>query len=213
MRARCAPPGTRSRRWIAAAASASPTATSRRPAPPALAGAISGALHNLDVRLLLEPGRWLVGPTGVLLAGVVLVKQTAGARFVVLDAAMNDLIRPAMYEAWHGIVPLSAVDAVGPVASGRRRRPDMRIRRHVRASRALPPLAADARVAILDAGAYGSVMSSTYNARPVAAEVLVDGDRMVGDPRSAGARADLWHGERIPNSSGRWHEPRVPSRR
>ena len=58
---------------------------------------------------MIEPGRWLVGPAGMLLASVVLVKHTQGSRFVVLDAAMNDLVRPAMYDAWHGIVPVSAV--------------------------------------------------------------------------------------------------------
>ena len=85
------------------------------PLPAALAGAIRGALHNLDVRIVLEPGRWLVGPAGVLLASVILAKHTQGSRFIVLDAAMNDLIRPAMYEAWHGLVAVSAVDAVAPL--------------------------------------------------------------------------------------------------
>ena len=65
---------------------------------------------------MLEPGRWLVGPAGVLLASVILAKRAQGNRFIVLDAAMNDLVRPAMYEAWHGIVPVAAVDAVAPVA-------------------------------------------------------------------------------------------------
>ena len=90
---------------------------------------------------------------------------------------MNDLVRPAMYDAWHGIVPVSAVGrrrpgrpatVVGPVCESG----DTFAR-----SRLLPPLAPNARVAILDAGAYGAVMSSTYNARPLAAEVWVDGDR------------------------------------
>ena len=70
--------------------------------PAGLAAAMKGAFHNLDVRLIMEPGRWLVSP-----AGVLLVKQTPHEPFVVLDAAMNDLVRPAMYDAWHGIVPLS----------------------------------------------------------------------------------------------------------
>ncbi len=101
------------------------------PLPAALAGAIRGALHNLDVRIVLEPGRWLVGPAGVLLASVILAKQTQGSRFIVLDAAMNDLIRPAMYDAWHGIVPVSAVDAVRPGGAGRRGGPGLRERRHL----------------------------------------------------------------------------------
>ena len=86
------------------------------PGPEALAGAIKAAFHNLDVRVALEPGRWLVGPAGVLLASVILQKQSPGNRFVVLDAAMNDLVRPAMYDAWHGIVPVSAAAAVAPVS-------------------------------------------------------------------------------------------------
>ena len=83
------------------------------PSPAALAGAIKQAFQTLDVRLAMEPGRWLVGPAGVLLASVILVKRTRGEPFVILDAAMNDLLRPAMYDAWHGIVPVSAVDASG----------------------------------------------------------------------------------------------------
>ena len=85
------------------------------PSPAGLAAAMKGAFHDLDVRLAMEPGRWLVGPAGVLLASVVLVKQTASEPFVVLNAAMNDLVRPAMYDAWHGIVPVSPTDAVAPV--------------------------------------------------------------------------------------------------
>jgi diaminopimelate decarboxylase len=115
----------------------------------------------------------------------------------VLDAAMNDLVRPSMYDAWHGIVPLSAADAVatpracsvvGPVCESG----DTFAR-----SRALPPLGADARVAILDAGAYGAVMSSTYNARPLAAEVWVDGGRwsVIRDRQPIEA---LWERERLP---------------
>ena len=81
----------------------------------------------------MEPGRWLIGPAGLLLASVVLVKQTPHEPFVVLDAAMNDLVRPAMYDAWHGIVPVSAIDASAPARPGHHRRPGLRKRRHVRA--------------------------------------------------------------------------------
>ncbi len=145
------------------------------PAPEALAGAIRAAFHNLDVRVALEPGRWLAGPAGVLLASVVLQKQSPGARFVVLDAAMNDLVRPAMYDAWHGIVPLSAADAVAPVSPADIVGPVCESGDTFARDRLLPSLGPGARVAILDAGAYGAVMSSPYNARPRAAEVLVDG--------------------------------------
>jgi diaminopimelate decarboxylase len=167
------------------------------PSPAGLAAAIKAAFHNLDVRLAMEPGRWLVGPAGALLASVVLVKQTPFEPFVVLDAAMNDLVRPSMYGAWHGIVPVSAVDAVtaarpcsvvGPVCESG----DTFAR-----SRCLPPLAPNSRVAILDAGAYGAVMSSTYNARPLAAEVWVDNGRwsVIRDRQPIEA---LWERERLP---------------
>ncbi len=102
------------------------------PSPAGLAAAMKGAFHDLDVRLAMEPGRWLVGPAGVLLASVILVKQTPSEPFVVLDAAMNDLVRPAMYDAWHGIVPVSA-DRRGcarqAMLGGR---PGLRKQRHVR---------------------------------------------------------------------------------
>ena len=84
------------------------------PTPAGLASAMKCAFGGLDVRLAVEPGRWLVGPAGLLLASVVLIKQTPHEPFVVLDAAMNDLIRPAMYDAWHGIIPVSASDAIAP---------------------------------------------------------------------------------------------------
>ena len=167
------------------------------PSPAGLAAAIKGAFHNLDVRLAMEPGRWLVGPAGVLLAEVVLVKQTQPEPFVVLDAAMNDLVRPAMYDAWHGIVPVSAVDAVAPVRPTSVVGPVCESSDTFARSRLLPSLAPDARVAILDVGAYGVVMSSTYNARPLAAEVWVDkgGWSVIRDRQPTEA---LWEKERLP---------------
>jgi diaminopimelate decarboxylase len=164
------------------------------PGPDALAGAIKAAFHNLDVRVALEPGRWLVGPAGVLLASVVLRKQSGATRFVVLDAAMNDLIRPSMYDACHGIVPVSAADAVAPcdVVGPVCETGDTFAR-----ERLLPMLAQGALVAILDAGAYGAVMSSPYNARPRAAEVLVDGGVWT-TIRPRQTHAALWADEVIP---------------
>jgi len=167
------------------------------PGPAGLAAAMKAAFHNLEVHLAIEPGRWLVGPAGILLASVVLLKQAASVPFLVLDAAMNDLVRPAMYDAWHGIVPVAAADAglptrpmdvVGPVCESG----DTFAR-----SRGLPLLSPHARVAILDAGAYGAVMSSTYNARPFAAQVWVDGDRwsVIRDRQSVDA---LWEREHLP---------------
>jgi len=168
------------------------------PLPSALAGAIRGTLHNRDVRVVVEPGRWLVAPAGVLLSSVVIAKQLQDSRFVVLDAAMNDLIRPAMYDAWHGIVPVSAVDAVGPLSSADIVGPVCEAGDTFARGRMLPPLAAGARVAILDAGAYGSVMSSSYNARRPAAEVMVDGSNW-SVIRERPSYADLWRSETVPH--------------
>lgn len=159
------------------------------PSPLAFAHLLRETLGPLGATLMMEPGRWLVGPAGLLLARVILEKQGASRRFVILDAAMNDLIRPALYESWHAIVPVSAAcwhaplapaDVVGPVcesgdtfASGRM----------------LPALAPGETVAILDAGAYGAVMSSTYNARPLAAAVMVQAGEVAVIRRRQGVEA------------------------
>jgi diaminopimelate decarboxylase len=168
------------------------------PSPAGLAAAIKGAFHNLDVRLAMEPGRWLVGPAGVLLASVVLVKQTPHEPFVVLDAAMNDLVRPAMYDSWHAIVPVSPTDAVAPVRPCTVVGPVCESSDTFARSRALPPLAPNAYVAILESGAYGAVMSSTYNARPLAAEVWVDAGRWSVIRERQPVEA-LWAAERLPS--------------
>jgi diaminopimelate decarboxylase len=166
--------------------------------PTAFAGALRAAFAGMGLSLIVEPGRWLVGPAGVLLASVVLVK--GGGRFVVLDAAMNDLVRPAMYDAWHGIVPLDAaaavlegapVDIVGPVCET-----GDTFARH----RLLAPVRSGAVVAILDAGAYGAVMSSTYNARPFAPIAMLDRSSW-SVIRDRQLHEGLWAGERIPGSS------------
>ncbi len=166
--------------------------------PAAFAGAIRATLGGLDLQLAVEPGRWLVGTAGLLLASSVLVKSTGARRFVVLDAAMNDLLRPAMYDAWHGIVPVSAVDAAQPAAPCDVVGPVCESGDTFARGRALPPLGRNARLAILDAGAYGSVMSSTYNARPLAAEVLVDGARW-SVIRARQPLESLWAGETVPD--------------
>jgi len=166
--------------------------------PAALAGALRGAFHNLDVQLLLEPGRWLIGPAGVLLASVVLVKRTPGARFVVLDAAMNDLVRPAMYDAWHGILPISPVAALAPASPADIVGPVCETGDTFARARMLADVAAGDFVALLDAGAYGAVMSSTYNARPLAAAAMVDGERWAAiRPRQD--FAELWAHEAVPD--------------
>ena len=165
--------------------------------PAAFAGAIAHAFGGMDLQLMIEPGRWLAGPAGVLLASVVLTKTTGRRRFVVLDAAMNDLVRPSLYDAWHGIVPLSPVDALAATAEADVVGPVCETGDTFARSRALPPLASGSQVAILDTGAYGSVMSSTYNARPLAAQIMVDGDRWsVISPRQK--LAALWADETVP---------------
>ncbi len=166
-------------------------------APAAFAGAVKATLGPLGLKLMFEPGRFLVGPAGVLLASVVLAKRSGNHRFVILDAAMNDLIRPSMYEAWHGILPVAAgafhaplapADVVGPVCETGDTFTRMRD---------LPPLGPGDGVVLLDAGAYGAAMSSTYNARPLAAEVMVDGSEYaVIRPRQA--IEALWAHEAVP---------------
>ncbi|HXJ85440.1 MAG TPA: diaminopimelate decarboxylase [Candidatus Binatia bacterium] len=142
----------------------------------AYAAAIAAPLRKLQVRLLLEPGRAIIGPAGLLLTRIVYKKANNGKRFWIVDAAMNDLIRPALYGAFHEIVPVKlpisgperreTVDIVGPVCESG----DFLAR-----DREMPSLEEGDLVAILDAGAYGMVLASNYNTRPRAAEVLVTG--------------------------------------
>jgi diaminopimelate decarboxylase len=139
------------------------------------AAAIEDALDGFGGRLLLEPGRFLVAQAGALLARVLHVKQNGKKTFVVVDAAMNDLIRPALYQAHHEIVPLRrrlgrkrVVDVVGPVCETG----DFFAR-----DRSLAPVKAGDLLALLDSGAYGMAQSSNYNSRPRAAEVLIEGSK------------------------------------
>lgn len=143
------------------------------PSPLAFAHLLRETLGSLGLPLMLEPGRFLVGPAGLLLARVILEKQGAARRFVILDAAMNDLIRPSLYEAWHAIVPVSAARWRAPLAPADVVGPVCESGDTFAGGRLLPALAPGELVAILDAGAYGAVMSSTYNARPLAAAVMV----------------------------------------
>jgi len=167
----------------------------RRITPEDYAAAIVPALAPLGLRILFEPGRFLVGNAGALLSTVQYVKTTPAKTFTIVDAAMNDLIRPALYEGWHEIVPLKKSDAprapmdvVGPVCeSGDFFAQD----------RELAPLASGERIALLSAGAYGFVMSSNYNARPLLPEVLVDG-KETHLIRKRQSLDDLIAGEAIP---------------
>ena len=149
------------------------------------AAALEDALGDFDGRLLIEPGRFLVAQAGALVARVLYVKRNGKKTFVITDAAMNDLIRPALYQAYHEIVPVRPragkpriVDVVGPVCESG----DFFAR-----DRKLAPVMAGDLVALLDAGAYGMAQSSNYNSRPRPAEVLVESV-------NAGARARLIRG-------------------
>jgi diaminopimelate decarboxylase len=140
------------------------------------AAALERSLDGLQVRLLLEPGRFLIAQAGALLARVLVVKRNGSKTFVITDAGMNDLIRPALYQAHHEILPViqnpkaqpAMVDIVGPVCETG----DFFAR-----DRELPEVKEGDLVAILDAGAYGMSLSSNYNSRPRPAEILVEGKR------------------------------------
>jgi len=167
--------------------------------PRTLAGVIAATLGRLDVRIMLEPGRWLVAPAGVLVSSVVRVKRMAegSSPFVVLDSAMNDLLRPSLYDAWHGVVPLSAHLGHAPLAAAHLVGPVCESGDTFARDRLLPALRPGDRVALLDVGAYGSVMSSTYNSRPLAAQALVDGGRWQTIRPRQPLHA-LWQDETIP---------------
>lgn len=139
--------------------------------------AVVDASAELDVELMIEPGRYLTGQAGVLLTRVVGTKQSPTKGFVIIDAAMNDLIRPALYQAYHAIVPVnrvaadaevSTVDVVGPVCESGD---------FLGLERAMPACETGSLLGVLSAGAYGMSMASNYNTRPLPAEVWVDGDR------------------------------------
>jgi diaminopimelate decarboxylase len=162
------------------------------PAPTELARALEAATADLGLELVIEPGRAIVGPAGLLLTRVAYTKAGDGREFALVDAAMNDLLRPALYGAWHDILAVSPrgdprpMDVVGPVCEsadflGKDRR---------------LAVTAGSLLAVADAGAYGFTMSSNYNSRPRCAEVMID----AGEPRLVRAREtfdDLTRGERL----------------
>lgn len=144
------------------------------PGPQAYAAMAAKVMAGIEAELAFEPGRVLAANAGVLLTRVIRIhERPEGPRFLILDAAMNDLIRPAMYEAWHDLRPVRArpgaplaYDIVGPVCESG----DTFAR-----ERALPPLEAGDLAAFFSSGAYGAVMASEYNSRPLVPEVLVKG--------------------------------------
>ena len=146
------------------------------PAPDAYAAMVKRVAHNLGCTLMFEPGRMIVGNAGILVTRVIYVKHGEAKHFVVIDAAMNDLIRPTLYEAHHDILPVVKVvgarsmvaDVVGPVCESGD---------YLALDRTLPAPKAGDLLAIMTAGAYGAVQSGTYNTRPLVPEVLVKDDQ------------------------------------
>lgn len=141
----------------------------------AYADAVRRTVAPLGLDLIFEPGRYLAAEAGVLLSRVIYVKEGLAKRFAIVDAAMNDLIRPTLYEAWMPVRPVAEptgdaawqpMDVVGPVCE---------TGDYLALDRSLPPLKAGDLVAVGGAGAYGAVMASTYNTRPLVAEVMVRG--------------------------------------
>jgi diaminopimelate decarboxylase len=165
------------------------------PSPAEYARVVRGALGDLGCELVIEPGRSIAGPAGVLVTRVLYEKTNEAKRFVVVDAAMNDLIRPALYQAYQEIEPVAPprevahrVDVVGPVCESA----DFLAR-----DRLLPAVERSELLAVRSVGAYGFAMSSNYNARPRAAEVLVRGERFAV-VRARETHEDLIRGEAIP---------------
>ena len=147
------------------------------PEPHAYAAMVKRVAHNLGCTLMFEPGRLIVGNAGILVARVIYVKHGEAKNFVIIDAAMNDLIRPTLYEAYHDILPVTqpapgartiVADVVGPVCESGD---------YLALERKLPEPKAGDLVAIMTAGAYGAVQSGTYNTRPLVPEVLVKGNQ------------------------------------
>jgi diaminopimelate decarboxylase len=167
--------------------------------PPSIAdflAMVARETAGLGCTLTFEPGRRLVGEAGVLVSEVILVKPGVSKTFVIVDAAMNDLIRPTLYEAWHEIVPVRErpgaatirCDIVGPICESGD---------FLAQDRDMAPLAAGDLIMIRSAGAYGAVMASTYNSRPLAPEVMVDGTRFaVTRPRPS--IEEMLSSERLP---------------
>ena len=145
------------------------------PHPDEYAKVVRETLGDLGLKIVMEPGRMIVGNAGILVTRVVFVKEGADKTFTIVDAAMNDLIRPTLYEAHHDIWPVDEhksemapvqQDIVGPVCE---------TGDYLATDRPLPPFASGDLMAVMTAGAYGAVMSSAYNTRPLVPEVLVKG--------------------------------------
>lgn len=165
------------------------------PHPREYCAAIIDAVRGLDLKLIFEPGRVIVGNTGVLLTRVLYRKETDKKTFIIVDAGMNDLIRPALYQAWHEIMPVNRKD--GPVEKADVVGPICESSDFLAKDRDLPRFSRGELIAVMSAGAYGFTMASNYNSRPKPPEVLVDGsDYSVVIQRQS--YEDLVAGENVP---------------
>jgi diaminopimelate decarboxylase len=168
------------------------------PLPHAYGAMVTAITGRTGARLVLEPGRMITANAGILVSRVIYAKEGERKTFLIIDAAMNDLVRPALYDAFHDIVPVREPEPDGPRARYDVVGPVCETSDIFAMDRELPRLRAGDLLAILTAGAYGAVMSSAYNARPPAPEVLVKG----GDWAVVRPRMDddaLIAGDRIPN--------------
>ena len=168
------------------------------PPPPAYAALAERSLGDLGCHIMLEPGRLIVGNAGLMITRVVYVKYTPTRRFVIVDAAMNDLLRPSLYDATHEIMLVAEVgngaertpaDVVGPVCESGDTFAKQRL---------LPPLRTNDLLAFATAGAYGAVMASSYNSRPLVPEVLVNGQDFAV-VRARPSYEEMLAGETIPD--------------
>jgi diaminopimelate decarboxylase len=162
--------------------------------PQKYAGRLVPLLRPLGLKILIEPGRFVVGNAGILVTRVEYVKRTGKKNFIIVDAAMNDLIRPAFYDAYHEIVPVTRkggatmkVDVVGGVCESGD---------YFCKDRPLPKVGEGDFLALLSAGAYSFVMASNYNTRPLAAEILVNG-RRAAIARERQPVKEIWSGEKV----------------
>jgi diaminopimelate decarboxylase len=162
--------------------------------PQKYAGRLVPLLQPLSLKILIEPGRFIAGNAGILVTRVEFVKKTGRKNFVIVDAAMNDLIRPAFYDAYHEIVPLTrkngvqiSSDVVGPICESS----DFFCK-----DRPLPKVGEGDYLALLSAGAYGFAQASNYNTRPRAAEILVKG-RRAAVARERQPVKEIWSGEKV----------------
>jgi diaminopimelate decarboxylase len=147
------------------------------PHPDEYAQVVRETLGGLDCKFVMEPGRMIAGNAGILVSRVIHVKHAEGKRFIIVDAAMNDLIRPTLYDAWHDIIPVnetrnatanSTADIVGPVCESGD---------YLAQNRPFPEVEPGDLIAVMTAGAYGAVQACTYNSRLLVPEVLVNGER------------------------------------